>query len=156
MEKEKLVASFPMAVKRRYDIEKDGWDAHIKVDYDEKKIPFHRIRRIVPFLSKRWLRVVRVEVAETRKGYHLRIWLNRPIGPYTALGAQEILGDDPIRQVFNKRRVRKRRPGWNVLFNEKWRGEKCIMRENPDADATREVTRILWSLIYKPKLALAS
>jgi hypothetical protein len=138
-----LVASFPNAAKRRYDIERSGWNAHIKVDYDEKRIPMFRVKRVALFLSRGRLTVLHAEVCETRKGYHLRIWLDRAIGPYTALKAQEILGDDPMRQKFNRKRVRKHRPGWNVLFNEKWRGEKCIMREEKDDQLSATLLEML-------------
>lgn len=138
-----LVSSFPIMVKRRYDIERDGWNAHIKVDYDKKHIPMRRVGRVASFLSKRKLAVVGADVRTTRKGYHLRIWLDKDIGPYTALRAQEILGDDPMRQRFNRKRVRKQKPGWNVLFNEKWRGEKCIMREEKDEAMTGRVCEVL-------------
>jgi len=139
----RLVASFPIMVKRRYDIERDGWNAQIKVDYDEKHIPMRRVQRVAGFFAKRRLNVLDADVRATRKGFHLRIWLDKDIGQYTALKAQEILGDDPMRQKFNRKRVRKKKPGWNVLFNEKWRGEKCIMREEKDETMTNRVCEVL-------------
>jgi hypothetical protein len=145
--KSDLIPSFPNAVKRTFFIEREGWDANIKVDYDDNKnrISVKRIREASLFIKKKKIEVIRVKVSRTGKGYHLRIWLNKPIGPYTTLKIQSILGDDPERQRFNLIRVRKKMNGWNVLFTEKWRGKTIVWIDEFDAAKTR----LVWRKIMK-------
>lgn len=139
--KSNLIPSFPFAVKRTFFIEREGWDANIKVDYDDNKnkILIKNIRSASAFLKKKKLEVTKVKVSRTRKGYHLRIWLNKTIGPYTTLRIQSILGDDPERQKFNLIRVRKKMNGWNVLFTEKWRGKTQVWVDEFDEAKTKLV-----------------
>lgn len=136
-----LTPSFPNAVKRSFYVETEGWDADVKVDYDTKRNPFriYRIQSAANFFKKYGLRVVDLKVYTTRKGHHLRIWLDRRIGPYRALRIQSILNDDPQRQRFNKIRVRKKMAGWNVLFTQKWIGKTLHWKETEDSEATKLV-----------------
>ena len=141
--KSKLIPSFPNAVKRSFFIEREGWDATIKVDYDDNKnrISSSKIRKASDFLRKKKLTVTKVKVSRTGKGYHLRLWLDKEIGPYTTLRIQSILGDDPERQKFNLKRVRRKLNGWNVLFTEKWRGRNIVWKDEFDSDKTKFVWR---------------
>lgn len=145
--KSKLIPSFPFAVKRSFFIEREGWDANIKVDYDDNKnrILARNVRSASKFLKKKKLLVKKVKVSRTGKGYHLRIWLDKDIGPYTTLRIQSILGDDPERQRFNLIRVRKKMNGWNVLFTEKWRGKSLVWVDEFDEAKTKMVWRKIMS-----------
>jgi hypothetical protein len=133
-----------MAVRRSYDFERDGWNATIKVDYDGE-IPFEKVQEAGEYLQKRKLAISNIEVSRTRKGHHLRIWLKQEIGPYTTLRLQSMLGDDAERQKFNRIRVRKRKHGWNVLFNAKYRGKSARMKEIPDELQTSLVWKQIMS-----------
>jgi hypothetical protein len=89
-------------------------------------------------LDQLGLAVGRVDVRATTKGHHLRAWLRwasgstRPVPASTVLRLHAALGDDPMRQEFNERRVRREEPGWNVLWREKHRNGVVVMREEPD------------------------
>lgn len=106
----------------------DTWDASVKVDYDTARNPI-RVRdwkNTAEYLKKHGYTVTRAFVGRSRKGWHLRLWLDPVIGGatyngcYTVLKLQEMLGDDPIRQRFNRGRVRRKRPGWSILFTHKF------------------------------------
>src|SRR5437868_4474447 len=93
--------SFPNAFKSKYYVESRGWDAAIKVDYDDDRNPFtlRQLRTTAAWLHQQRVAIVRVEIAATRKGHHLRAWTDTPIGPYRTLRIQTMLGDDPFRQA---------------------------------------------------------
>jgi len=138
-------------------METEGWDATIKVDYDTARNPL-LVRRIVSVLAE--LEVVRLKVYRTRKGYHLRVWLSPgrvcpcvlsrqttacvrcggqgtlPMSARKILRLQAALGDDPMRQRFNARRVRRAKAGWNVLWNSKYKNGRCVMHEEVDVGLT--------------------
>jgi len=149
MSKSSLIPSAKCAVKRSFYIEKEDWDATIKVDYDTNRNPIsiRRIRSVAKFLHKHKLDIVKIVVSTTRKGYHLRIWLDKPIGPYRTLRIQSLLGDDPQRQKFNRIRVRRKMNFWNILFNQKWIGKTLAWKESPD----QLMTKLVWSKLSEEK-----
>jgi len=154
----RLIPSFPNAVKRSFFIEREGWDATIKVDYDDNKsvISTKRLKATAEFLEKKKIGVIRVEVAKTTHGHHLRMWLDKEIGPYTTLRIQAMLGDDPERQKFNRIRVRKKMNGWNVLFNAKYRGKTLAWKEDLDDENSKTIGKFFWKKVMQevrdPKL----
>lgn len=135
----------PHAFKSRYYHERIGWDANVKVDWDTAKNPITipNLLALRAYLDRRRARVERAEVYRTAKGYHLRAWTSRELGPYETLSAQSAAGDDPVRQLFNARRVRRREKFWNVLWNEKWRNGRRIYREELEESWTDKARRIL-------------
>lgn len=135
----------PHAFKSRYYHERENWDAAVKVDWDTDKNPIAvpALLHLRAYLDKRRVRITRAEVYRTAKGYHLRAWTSRELGPYETLRAQAAAGDDPVRQMFNARRVRRREDFWNVLWNEKWRNGRLIYREELDEQWTNNAKRIL-------------
>lgn len=137
--------SFPHVFKSRYYHEKSEWDAHVKVDWDRGRNPIRvkYLRALREYLRSRSVQVENVKVYRTRKGWHLRVWTSRPLGPYEALRAQSAAGDDEMRQRFNLRRVRRKEEGWNVLFNEKYRNGRLIYREEMDETWQARASRIL-------------
>lgn len=147
----KLIASLPNAVKRNFFVERDGWDATIKVDYDTKRNPFpiRKISKTAKYIANRKMKVTKVEVLKTARGFHLRIWLDDEIGPYTALRIQSMLGDDPERQRFNRIRVRKKQNGWNVLFNAKYRGKTLAWKEDLDDEKSKVVGKFFWKKVMQ-------
>lgn len=154
-----MINSFPHSFKSRYYVEKEHWNAHVKVDYDSDRNPpnLEDWRKTAAWLKRQATHVDRVSVFRTAKGFHLRMWLVRRVCPYgvrvttvsdvdskpwTILRIQKMLGDDPMRQRFNERRVRRKEDGWNVLWNEKWRNGRLLYRETEDTVLTREAERI--------------
>jgi hypothetical protein len=148
-------ASFPYAYKSLLYRERRHWDADLKVDYDirvkesadpDKRRNPMRMRAIKlakAALDKMGVHVKRALVLRTKKGLHLRVWLSKPLRPWTTLRLHEILGDDPVRQRFNLARVRRREPGWNVLWNEKWRNGRLVMQEALDERETARAAKVL-------------
>lgn len=138
--------SFPFVFKSRYYEERHGWNAHFKVDYDTHKNPlnFTKIKSTFAYLRSRKYIVKRVEVLETGRGHHLRVWTTATdIPAWTVLRIQRMFGDDPIRQRFNERRVRRREDGYNVLWNVKYRNGKIISQEVFSPDLTIQATRLI-------------
>ncbi len=106
--------------------------------------------------DRRGIAFARVLVHRTRKGHHLRAWLAEfdgktdgkygpPIWPpaRTVLALQAAANDDPVRQRFNRGRVRRGEAGWNVLFSTKHRSGVLIMEEAIDVEWTRRAREIL-------------
>lgn len=138
--------SFPTAFKSRYYVEYRDWDAHFKVDYDTHKNPINlkKIKLTLQYLKQRSYEVTSIKAFETGRGHHLRVWTNGiDIPAYTVLRIQAMFGDDPIRQRFNMRRVRRREDGWNVLWNEKWRNGKLLSNEMFDERLTQQIKRMI-------------
>lgn len=138
--------SFPHVFKSRYYVERTDWDAHFKVDYDTHKNPLSltKIKRTFEYLKKRCYQVTRVKAYETGRGHHLRVWTNgHDLPAWTVLRIQSMFGDDPIRQRFNERRVRRREDAWNVLWNEKWRNGKLLSNEVFDERLTKQIERMI-------------
>lgn len=77
--------------------------------------------RIAQTLHHALVVVDSVEVRETRKGFHVRITLARPLDSTIELVAlQAILGSDAIREALNLARARAGRlDDWNLLFETK-------------------------------------
>jgi hypothetical protein len=148
MPKPLLRASFPCAFKSAFYVEGTSeWDADLKCDYDQRNpLRQFRLREAAAYLVSRKIVVIKVVVATTRKGHHLRVWLDRRVGPYTALRLQAMLGDDPYRHRFNTRRVRHRREGWNVLFSAKYHNGILTSHEQFDALWTDVATRIFGAI----------
>ncbi len=158
------------------------WDASIKVDYDHgNRMSMRALRETAAYLAKKRIpvpreipysinaikgrsvsiRVTRVHVGRTRKGLHLRLWLDPYIGgscpiksahQYTVLRIQEMLGDDPVRQKFNRGRVRRHRKGWNILFTSKLHNGQVTSCERFDLRATLRVQKVFEDAgIYGPR-----
>lgn len=149
-----LHPSFPNAFKSKLYLEIDGWDAHLKVDHDERN-PFslRRLRKARANIERLAGPVERVDVYTTAKGHHVRVWLDlkwlegagfsRTVHATTILTLQAELGDDPQRQKFNAARVERGEPGWNVLWNRKVRNGHTVMMETLDEDLTAKARKIL-------------
>lgn len=135
----------PYAFKSRLYREGYGWEANVKVDWDGGRNPItlRALRALRAYLESRHVRTYRAEVYRTAKGWHLRAWTSRALGPYETLRAQSAAEDDPVRQKFNAKRVRRKENFWNVLWNEKWRNGHLIYREEWDDTWTQKARLIL-------------
>jgi len=137
----------PHAFKSSYYVEREGYDADIKVDWDTQRNPIKpsSMKKTRAWLDSRGIRVLEATVFKTAKGWHLRAWTEARLGAYTTLRVQSMLDDDPVRQLFNARRVRRKEHGWNVLWNAKFRNGRNIYREERDKRWTRVASSILVS-----------
>jgi len=151
-------ASYPFSFKEALYVElpsphephKDTWSASIKVDYDVARNPLRIAtwKLVAKYLRSRNIRVTRAFVGRSRKGFHLRLWVEPYIGGstykgcYTVLRIQEMLQDDPVRQSFNRGRVARKRPGWNVLFTHKFHNCELTSCEKFDPVLTLKASKI--------------
>jgi hypothetical protein len=135
------------AFKSRYYIEEIDTDADVKVDWDGNRNPIRvrALRSLRRYLDSRSVTVNCAKVFVTSKGWHLRAWTSRRLGPYETLRAQSAAEDDPMRQRFNARRVRRKERGWNILWNAKHRNGQLIYREEADESWTARASTILIS-----------
>lgn len=133
------------AFKSRYYVEKENADADVKVDWDDNRNPIKErlLRETRRWLDGRKIRIERLMILETAKGWHLRAWTSKRLGAYTTLRVQTMLGDDPVRQRFNARRVKRKERSWNVLWNEKWRNGQLIYREELNEEWTQRANTLL-------------
>lgn len=133
------------AFKSRYYVENIEHDADVKVDWDGNRNPIRprALRGLRAYLDSRSVKVTCAKVYKTSKGWHLRAWTSRRLGPYETLRAQSAAEDDPMRQRFNTRRVRRRERGWNVLWNKKYRNGQLIYREEIDTSWTARASTTL-------------
>lgn len=143
-----LHPSANIAFKSLYYVEDAFSDATIKVDYDTDRNPFNleKVSKFIKsYFEKSQLKIKCLGVFSTGKGHHLRIWLKYeyPFGykipASKILEIQEKLGDDPKRIKFNKARVRRGEPYWNVLWRAKWRNGKVISKEEFLVDITNQL-----------------
>lgn len=126
-------SSLPGAYKSWYaDEAAPGWSAPIKVDYDfDKTKPKAKdVKAVAAFLKKHSMTASLVRAYTTRRGLHLRVWVDPDmLTDAQILSVQERLGDDPMRCVFNAARVERGEIAWNVLFCRKARNGKIISQE---------------------------
>jgi len=124
-------------------------DATIKCDFDKRNpMSVVRVSRVIERISsfRRDFMVRSLMICTTRKGHHLRMWLNTTRGIPTArsvLRIQSAMGDDPMRQRFNAARVRRGEPHWNVLWNKKIRNGKTVSEEVLDVELTKRLQEVV-------------
>jgi len=77
----------------------------IKVDYDYKKLSYkfynNFIKLFVNLLHTKNIFIKRVDIKESRKGFHITIFLNKDISTEESLLYALILYSDPLRECFN-------------------------------------------------------
>ncbi len=134
--------------------EKEYSDANIKCDYDTNRNPFS-IKKVISVLKTNPLKNIGFYpyegyVFSTKKGFHLRIWYShknewivdfsnnreesyslgiKKIPAHSILRVQKLLNDVPQRQIFNRIRVRRGEPCWNILWNCKIRNGVIVSKE---------------------------
>ena len=67
----------------------------ITVDIDKKELPL----KLIEYIHNPVVRAIKV--CETRKGYHIRIWVNGKLGFWDIIYHRARLGDDPNRIEFD-------------------------------------------------------
>ena len=160
-----LIPSYQRAFKSTFYIEETSayeefgptWNASLKVDYDTNRNPLKisLIKKTQKYMHRRGMHVWKIFVGKTRKGWHLRVWIQyNPLHvaydyydhywlpAATTLKLQSMLGDDPFRQKFNASRVRRKKAGYNVLFTHKYYNGKLIGQEVFDPEMTKKVENI--------------
>jgi hypothetical protein len=133
---------------------------HFK-SYSEIKVDFDKYSRagLVRFIESRWpflfrfvwpvfgrLRVVRVNVARTRHGYHVRILVKNKIPRMELNFLQLALGSDYRRECMNLRRLIscKQMRSWNILYAFKFNsGVDITSQEKPDTRLAMKVRKLI-------------
>lgn len=90
-----------------------------------------------------------VNVRKTRRGYHVRIILNRAIAPREVVSIQSALGDDPrrTRLILDRMRKAKHRAGLqtaNRLWEEKFRLDGTLVGREGDAPGEERSLRSMF------------
>lgn len=139
---DRLLGSPPVRYKSFLAVECHGITANLKVDYDldvtsPRRSAFREALEIARshFSFPSGFQPFRVTEAlgyRTRKGIHLRAWTNWSLPDGLTLHVQEVLGDDPKRVEFNRRRVARGAESWNVLWNAKFFNGVETSRERLD------------------------
>jgi hypothetical protein len=90
----------------------------IDLDLDPDKSWLKQYRRnVAQVLRSCGLRPTSIRITRSRsKGYHARIYLNKPVPAETACMLQWILCDDAPRVDFNRARIKAGFDEWNKLF----------------------------------------
>jgi hypothetical protein len=126
----------------------DGKDPHpeftcIMLDYDVKdwRKCTHRISRAIDSIRPY---VKDCLVHRTRKGWHVRIWIDFPLSPRRLNDLQSWMGDDEARVRMNERRIKKGIEPWNRLWLMKFKLDGTIIsREVPAPGATKQLKEML-------------
>jgi hypothetical protein len=84
------------------------------------------IRDALAILSKRGIRVLKIEATRTYHGRHYYFHLAEPVEARTANRLQYLLGDDPNRVDYNRARIDSGLVGWNKLFEAVGRKLKTL------------------------------
>jgi len=92
----------------------------IDIDLDADNSWLKQYRRNVALVLRSYgLRSTAIRITESRnKGYHARIYLNKPVPAHFANMLQWLLGDDAPRVDFNRARINAGFDEWNKLFEE--------------------------------------
>jgi hypothetical protein len=91
----------------------------LKIDKDchvDSELEDEYIQDSLAILSRRRIRVLKIEVTRTYHGRHYYFYLAEPVDAQTANRLQYLLGDDPRRVDYNRARINSRLVGWNKLF----------------------------------------
>jgi hypothetical protein len=91
----------------------------LKIDKDchvDSQLEREYIQDALAILSKRGIRVLKIEATRTYHGRHYYFHLAEPVDARTANRLQYLLGDDPKRIDYNQARIDSGLVGWNKLF----------------------------------------
>ena len=82
-----------------------GITREVKVDYDSKRISrkfyINFTKLFTNLKDRRGIIIERIEVKESRKGYHIKLILNKDITTEESLLFALMLYSDPLREVYN-------------------------------------------------------
>jgi hypothetical protein len=90
----------------------------VDIDLDAGKSWLKQYRRNAAIVLRSCeLRPTAIRITRSRrKGYHARIYLNKPVPAHVANMLQWLLGDDAPRVDFNRARINAGFDEWNKLF----------------------------------------
>jgi len=91
----------------------------LKIDKDchiDTELEHEYIQDSLAILSKRGIRVLKIEATRTYHGRHYYFHIAEPVDARTANRLQYLLGDDTNRVDYNQARINSRLVGWNKLF----------------------------------------
>jgi hypothetical protein len=112
----------------------------LKVDKDchvDSELENEYIQDALAILSRRRIRVLKIEATRTYHGRHYYFHLAEPVDAQTANRLQYLLGDDSRRVDFNRARINSRLVGWNKLFETIGRKLRTIY-SNPALQPARK------------------
>lgn len=99
--------------------------ADLRLDFDRKRPPVIEDALYLVCRYCGW-NITALSWRRTENGWHVEVFLVRPITPLRAIAAQAILGSDWRREALNLAKWRRRHPRgslerqeWNVLFTRK-------------------------------------
>ena len=116
----------------------------IMLDYDIKD--WRRCTaRISPWLDHLRPHVKDCDVRKTRKGYHVRIWIDLPLIPRRLNDLQAGMGDDGARVRMNERRIKKGIESWNRLWLIKFKLDGTVISKEVEAPGcTKQLREMLF------------
>lgn len=97
-------------LKLDYDCDVIDWWRYRHTEYKE------RMRQLAYILN---IRPIEQKFYRSKSGHiHVRVWLEGwLLSPLETSVLQAVLGSDPVREIFNLRRIRAGQRNWNLLFN---------------------------------------
>jgi hypothetical protein len=120
----------------------------LKIDKDchiDSALEQEYIHDALAILSRRGIKVLKIEATRTYHGRHYYFHLTEAIDACTANRVQYLLGDDPKRVDYNQARINSRLVGWNKLFEAVGRKMRTLYRDPSCSHnilgTRREVTR---------------
>jgi hypothetical protein len=103
----------------------------LKIDKDchvDSQLEQEYIQDALAILSRRGIRVLKIEATRTYHGRHYYFYLAEPVDAHTANRLQYLLGDDPKRVDYNQARINSGLVGWNKLFETIGRKLRTLYR----------------------------
>lgn len=129
-------------------------DADILLDIDQKDVDAEEIAKRLRFLTMfTSFEFVKIEVYETRKGFHLYFWTDKPKpSAKDKVVMQLALGSDYRREIFNYLRIcmTPLPKKWNVLFQSKYDKEGNKVSEEVHSGRTVKLEEEIMAL-YETK-----
>ena len=103
------------------------------LDFDNMADAGQVVERL-PFTMRKLgirVRAISCEFSSSKRGIHTVVYIGELLPPFMIVALQILCGSDWRRETFNLVRARSLRhapafwiPFWNVLYSEKWRGER--------------------------------
>jgi hypothetical protein len=106
----------------------------LKIDKDchiDTELEHEYIQDSLAILSRRGIRVLKIEATRTYHGRHYYFHIAEPVDARTANRLQYLLGDDTNRVDYNQARINSGLVGWNKLFETVGRKLRTIY-PNPE------------------------
>ena len=98
----------------------------LKIDLDSKLFSRFMTKFLTRYRKAKYafdFKIQDIKVFETKKGYHIELYLDKRIFPYEVIFYQLFFCSDYMREILNLRRLRFRRTTidqWNILHEAKY------------------------------------